>query len=51
MASYEILNEQYEIGDKEAITKAKKALIDDIKSSAKEISNLYLDPQIQLILP
>ena len=44
MASYEILNEQYEIGDKEAITKAKKALIDDIKSSAKEISNLYLDP-------
>ena len=44
MASYEILNEQYEIGDKEGIAKAKKALIDDIKSSAKEISNLYLDP-------
>ena len=44
MASYELLNEQYELGNKEGIIKAKKALIDDIKSSAKEISTLYLDP-------
>ena len=44
MSSYERLNEQYDIGDKEGVIKAKKVLIDDIKRSAKEISSLYLDP-------
>ena len=41
---YNALNNEYELGDKDSIEKARKALVKAIESFAKDISEKYIDP-------
>jgi len=41
---YNVLNDEYESGDKDSIEKARKALMKAIETFAKDISDKYIDP-------